>query len=83
MSDDRNVALVTGGAHGIGRGTVADEGDVELALRQVISWGGRLDALVNNAGRADPLTGAVGELTLAAWCARWSTKIRSVGVRGC
>ncbi len=107
MSDERNVALVTGGAHGIGRGivayllkqdwrvafldlddtaanevaaafgapadvlfvrcNVADEGDVELALRQVISWGGRLDALVNNAGLADPFTGAVEELSLAEW----------------
>ncbi len=107
MSNDRNVALVTGGAHGIGRGiveyllkqdwrvafldlddtaanevaaafggpaevlfvrcNVADEGNVESALRQVINWGGRLDALVNNAGLADPVTGAVEELTLAEW----------------
>ncbi len=107
MTDDRNVALVTGGAHGIGRGivayllkqdwrvafldlddtaanevtaavggpedvlfvrcNVAEEGDVELALRQVIKWGGRLDALVNNAGLADPFTGAVEELRLAEW----------------
>jgi|AntRauTorcE11898_2_1112593.scaffolds.fasta_scaffold107418_1 NAD(P)-dependent dehydrogenase (short-subunit alcohol dehydrogenase family) len=44
---------------------------------------GSLDALVNNAGLADPVTGAVEELTLAAWCARWSTKSRSVGVPGC
>lgn len=107
MSDDRNVALVTGGANGIGRGTVAyllkqnwrvafvdldetaanevtstlggpadvlfvccnvaDEGDVEETLRQITTWGGRLDALVNNAGLADPVTGAVEELTLAEW----------------
>jgi len=107
MSDDRKVALVTGGAHGIGRGTVAyllkqnwrvaffdlddtagneivavfgnpadllfvrcnvaDESEVELALRRVISWGGRLDALVNNAGLADPVTGAVEDLSLAEW----------------
>ena len=107
MSDDRNLALVTGGAHGIGRGivayllkqnwrvaffdlddtagneiaaafgnpadllfvrcNVADESEVELALRRVISWGGRLDALVNNAGLADPVTGAVEDLTLAEW----------------
>jgi len=107
VSDDRKVALVTGGAHGIGRGTVAyllkqnwrvaffdlddaagneiaavfgdpvnlfharcnvaDEGDVKLALRQLIRWGGRLDALVNNAGLADPFTGAVEDLLLAEW----------------
>ncbi|AKO52677.1 oxidoreductase [Marinobacter psychrophilus] len=107
MSDDRQVALVTGGAHGIGRGivsylltqnwrvaffdlddtaaneiatafgdfanllyvrcNVADEGDVKLALRQLINWGGRLDALVNNAGLADPVTGAVENLSLAEW----------------
>lgn len=107
MSDDRMVALVTGGAHGIGRGTVAyllqqgwrvaffdlddraanevtaafgnpdnvlfvrcnvaDEGDVGQALHQVIKWGGRVDALVNNAGLADPETGAVEELTLKEW----------------
>jgi len=107
MSDNRNVALVTGGAHGIGRGivayllkqnwrvaffdldataandisaafgdptnllyvrcNVADEGDVKLALRQLISWGSRLDALVNNAGLADPVTGAVEDLSLAEW----------------
>lgn len=107
MSDDRKVALVTGGAHGIGRGTVAfllgqnwrvaffdlddsaankitaafgrpadllfvncnvaDENEVKLALRQVINWGGQLDALVNNAGLANPVTGAVEDLTLAEW----------------
>ena len=107
MADDRNVALVTGGAHGIGRGivahlltqgwrvaffdlddtaandivaafggpadvlfvrcNVADESEVELALRQVISWGGRLNGLVNNAGLADPVTGALEDLTLAEW----------------
>jgi NAD(P)-dependent dehydrogenase (short-subunit alcohol dehydrogenase family) len=107
MSDDRKVALVTGGAHGIGRGivafllkqnwrvafldlddtaaneiatafgdpanllyvrcNVANEGDVKLALRQLINWGSRLDALVNNAGLADPVTGAVENLSLAEW----------------
>lgn len=107
MPDDRNVALVTGGAHGIGRGTVAcllrqgwrvafidlddragrdfaaasgsaadvlfvhgtvsNEGDVESAVQTVIDWVGRLDALVNNAGLADPVTGAVENLSLEQW----------------
>ncbi|WP_227498898.1 SDR family oxidoreductase [Marinobacter sp. ELB17] len=49
------------------RCNVADEGDVESALRQVINWGGRLDALVNNAGLADPVMGAVEELALVEW----------------
>ena len=107
MSDDRKVAIVTGGAHGIGRGTVlfllsrdwrvaffdlddsagneitvafgqsadllfvncnvANESEVKSAVREVINWAGQLDALVNNAGLADPVTGAVENLTLAAW----------------
>ncbi len=115
MSDERNVALVTGGAHGIGRGivayllkqgwrmafldiddtasndvvaasggtadmlfvrcNVADEADVKLALSQVINWAGRLDALVNNAGMADPETGAVEDLALVEWQKRLNVNL--------
>ncbi|SFR54983.1 NAD(P)-dependent dehydrogenase, short-chain alcohol dehydrogenase family [Marinobacter gudaonensis] len=103
-SSDR-VALVTGGAKGIGRaivqdlsqsgwlvafcdtdreageqlaatdrrhirffqGDVASETDVERVVAATIEWAGRLDALVNNAGIANPETGPVEQLSLAQW----------------
>ncbi len=48
-------------------GDVADEADVRRCLEQTLEWGGRLDALVNNAGLADPHSGPVEELALADW----------------
>jgi NAD(P)-dependent dehydrogenase (short-subunit alcohol dehydrogenase family) len=44
------VVLVTGGSAGIGRATVADDGDRARLLRQVLDEHGRLDAVVHNAG---------------------------------
>ncbi|HEV2431063.1 MAG TPA: SDR family oxidoreductase [Burkholderiales bacterium] len=93
------VALVTGGAQGIGRAialTVAARGwqvavaDVKAAdrrrkdlpfvkcdvskepqvracVRSVVKRFGRLDALVNNAGLANPHTGPVEKLSLHEW----------------
>lgn len=99
------VALVTGGARGIGRAIVQDlsqsgwrvafcdtdreageqlaatdrrrlrffqadvaaEPDVERVVAATMDWAGRLDALVNNAGIADPETGPVEQLSLAQW----------------
>ncbi|WP_341938736.1 SDR family oxidoreductase [Marinimicrobium sp. C2-29] len=48
-------------------GDVANEADVRRCLEQTLEWGGRLDALVNNAGLADPHSGPVEELALADW----------------
>ncbi|QSP96387.1 SDR family oxidoreductase [Marinobacter salinisoli] len=105
MNHSERVALVTGGAKGIGRGIVrhlADDGwkvafsdvdapvgealaetgegrlkfihgdvasetDVEQMVRLAHQWGGRLDAVINNAGIADPETGPVEELALDRW----------------
>ena len=89
------VALVTGGAQGIGEGiarllaargwqvAVADrrrnhefffvktdisrEADVRACIRRTVRRFGRLDALVNNAGIADPHSGPVEKLALKEW----------------
>jgi NAD(P)-dependent dehydrogenase (short-subunit alcohol dehydrogenase family) len=46
---------------------VARESDVRRCVRQVVRRCARLDALVNNAGIADPHTGRVEKLTLGEW----------------
>ncbi|WP_148864247.1 SDR family oxidoreductase [Marinobacter fonticola] len=46
---------------------VSVEADVREAIEKTVAWGGRLDALVNNAGLADPETGPVEALDLAQW----------------
>lgn len=48
-------------------GDVADEAAVAELLRLIASRFGRLDALINNAGLAQPFTGPLEDLPLAAW----------------
>lgn len=105
MTRVERVALVTGGARGIGRGIVqhlagegwrvafcdrdlpvgealantgggkllfvpadvASEVDIERVVRDVVAWGGRLDAVINNAGVADPESGPIEALSLEQW----------------
>ncbi|GGJ78414.1 SDR family oxidoreductase [Pseudomonas matsuisoli] len=46
---------------------VSSEPHVALAVAEVLGQFGRLDALINNAGIADPINGPLEELTLAHW----------------
>lgn len=48
-------------------GDVSNEDDVRRCIEQTLEWGGRLDALINNAGLADPHSGPLEELELADW----------------
>ncbi|WP_347332453.1 glucose 1-dehydrogenase [Marinimicrobium locisalis] len=48
-------------------GDVANEADVRRCLERTLEWGGRLDALINNAGLADPHSSPLEELALADW----------------
>ncbi len=48
-------------------GDVAREADARRIVQTSIDWCGRLDALINNAGLADPDTGPVEELALEDW----------------
>lgn len=46
---------------------VSHEPDVASAVAEAIYWGERLDAVVSNAGIADPDTGPIEKLELAQW----------------
>jgi NAD(P)-dependent dehydrogenase (short-subunit alcohol dehydrogenase family) len=49
------------------RGSVASERDVRRAVSTCVRWGKRLDGVVNNAGIADPVVGALEDISLATW----------------
>jgi NAD(P)-dependent dehydrogenase (short-subunit alcohol dehydrogenase family) len=105
----QRTVLVTGGAAGIGRGTVAllaqrgydvavadldrpdagtqtaffrcdvsREPSVRGCVRAVLRRFGRLDALVNNAGIADPADPPVDRLSLQAWNRRIGVNLTGV-----
>lgn len=46
---------------------VAVEDDVRHLVAEAVRWGGRLDAVINNAGLANPVTGPIENLSLADW----------------
>lgn len=46
---------------------VSRESDVVSAVAEAVGWGERLDAMVSNAGLADPDTGPIEMLELAQW----------------
>jgi NAD(P)-dependent dehydrogenase (short-subunit alcohol dehydrogenase family) len=48
-------------------GDVAREPDVRRAVASCVRWGKRLDGVINNAAIADPHTGPIDKLRLAAW----------------
>ena len=48
-------------------GSISNELDVERAVADAVSWGGRLDVVVNNAAIADPDNGPPEKLELADW----------------
>jgi NAD(P)-dependent dehydrogenase (short-subunit alcohol dehydrogenase family) len=105
----QKTVLVTGGAAGIGRGTVAllaqrgyqvavadldrpdagtqaaffpcdvsRESSVRNCVRAVLRRFGRLDALINNAGIADPADAPVEKLSLRAWNRRIGVNLTGV-----
>ncbi len=57
------------------RTDVSEEASVEAAVRETVNAFGRLDALVCNAGVADPKSGPVEELSLAEWNRRLGTNL--------
>lgn len=54
---------------------VSKEADVRACVRRVVKRFGRLDALVNNAGIADPHTGPLEKLALKEWNRRLGTNL--------
>ena len=60
------------------RTDVAREASVRGCVRTVLREMGRLDALVNNAGIADPASGPVEKLALAEWNRRIGTNLTGV-----
>lgn len=48
-------------------GDIAREPVVRRAITTCVTWGGRLDGVINNAAIADPDVGPVERLTLATW----------------
>jgi NAD(P)-dependent dehydrogenase (short-subunit alcohol dehydrogenase family) len=57
---------------------VSREPQVRACMRRVLARFGRLDALVNNAGIAGPVSGPVEKLTLAEWNRRLGTNLTGV-----
>ena len=60
------------------RTDVSREPSVRACVRAVMREFGRLDALVNNAGLADPASGPVEKLALAQWNRRLATNLTGV-----
>jgi len=54
---------------------VSREASVRACLRRVVQRFGRLDALINNAGIADPHTGPIEKLSLREWNRRIGTNL--------
>lgn len=67
--DDAVDELAAGAADRIlgAVGSVASEDDVRRVIEVSVAWAGRLDILVNNAARANPIVPALEEMTLADW----------------
>ena len=54
---------------------VSREPEVIAAVEKAMAWAGRLDALVNNAGIADPDTGPIETLALSEWQRRMDVNL--------
>ncbi|HJY77685.1 MAG TPA: SDR family oxidoreductase [Burkholderiales bacterium] len=67
-----------GGTDTFFRCDVASETSVRACVRGVLHRFGRLDALINNAGLADPADPPVEKLTLAAWNRRLGVNLTGV-----
>jgi NAD(P)-dependent dehydrogenase (short-subunit alcohol dehydrogenase family) len=74
------IADIDTGAGGIAsfRCDVSREASVRSCVRAVVHRFGRLDALINNAGLADPADPPVEKLTLAAWNRRIGVNLTGV-----
>src|SRR5690606_1278723 len=56
-------------------GNVASVADVEGIISQTVHWGGGLNAVINNAGIADPHTGPIEALSLEQWQRRMDVNL--------